>query len=168
VNLAEFYDRAYRNTPDIAGHLPGFIAEVIDRAAAQVIEVGVGAGNSSAAWLTGLAQTGGRLWSVDIEPTPAAWELQDICPEWTYVVGDSIACEPFAPHGADILFIDSLHTFEQTLAELEVYVPHVKPGGVVLLHDTGTHPPVAQAITAFCGVQWSNLDHTSGLGRIDL
>ena len=168
MTLGEFYRRAYANTPDIAGHLPGFVAEVLTRDAQQVIEVGVGNGNSSAAWLFGLAGTGGHLWSVDIEPTAAAFELQGICPDWTYVIGDSLACADLAPQGADILFIDSLHTYDQTLAELEVYVPHVKPGGVVLLHDTVTHPPVAAALVAFCGDGWTNITHTSGLGRIDL
>jgi len=166
MTLDEFYLRA-RGASEIAGHYPLFHAEVRERHAQTVIEVGVGAGNSSAAWLTALAHTGGRLWSVDIEPTDRAWELKDLCPEWVYVVGDSLACEPFAPYDADILFIDSLHSFDQTLAELEMYVPHVKAGSVVLCHDTHTHPTVAEALNEF-GLAWTDIPHTSGLGRIDL
>ncbi len=36
---------------------------------------------------------------------------------------------------ADILFIDTDHTYETTALEFELWRPHVKPGGVILFDD---------------------------------
>ena len=68
---------------------------------------------------------------------------------------------------------------DHTLAELRKYVPLVKPGGVVYLHDTkleapelvGPQPPfpVARALDDFCGETgrtWAELGAQYGLGKI--
>ena len=80
------------------------------------------------------------------------------------------------PKKADVVFMDTSHTFEQQLAELRAYVPRVKPGGTVLVHDTQCVPldnfesdsfiakpqaegPVTDALDAFCeesGLSWVN------------
>lgn len=41
----------------------------------------------------------------------------------------------------DLLFIDTLHTLDHTLKELEVWGPRVRSGGAILLHDTGNEDP---------------------------
>ena len=40
-----------------------------------------------------------------------------------------------------MLFIDTSHAYEHTLAELRKFVPLVAPGGTVLLHDTRLEVP---------------------------
>lgn len=37
----------------------------------------------------------------------------------------------------DVLFIDGDHSFEGVTRDVEAWVPHVKPGGLVMFHDTG-------------------------------
>ena len=101
---------------------------------------------------------------------------------WTLTVGDDLdpvvaAAQPLA---VDVLFIDTSHTYDQTAAELRLYVPRVRPGGVVLLHDVeveapeaappgGPPFPVARALDAFCaetGREWEARTGSYGLGII--
>jgi len=37
----------------------------------------------------------------------------------------------------DVLFIDGDHSYEGVVRDVEAWVPHVKPGGLVMFHDTG-------------------------------
>ena len=66
---------------------------------------------------------------------------------------------------------------EPTLAELRAYVPKVRPGGVVLMHDTDTPgtdiawPDVPRALDDFCeeaGLSWLNHRGWNGLGVIEV
>jgi predicted O-methyltransferase YrrM len=60
------------------------------------------------------------------------------------VVSDS--CSPLLPSAArdyfgapiSLVFIDSSHQYDQTLAELSLWYPQLKQGGLVFLHDTST------------------------------
>lgn len=161
MTLAEFYQQSIASTPDISDHLPLFVEWADGK---TVIEVGVGSGNSSSAWLHG----GATLWSVDHVPMPRALELAAMVPEWEYHVGGSVECAPCAPWNVDILFIDSGHDYDLTLTELHAYAPHVRPGGKILLHDTVTWQPVVDAIDDFVGErEWRNDRVGSGLGIIE-
>lgn len=164
MTLEEFYAGSCQ-VGDIGGWLDHFRQLAAGK---TIIEVGVGNANSSSAWLIGNPKS---LWSVDLVPMPRAYELKKIVPSWSYNEGDSVRREPHAPYDVDILFIDSEHSFDTTLAELRAYSPHVRPGGLILLHDTGDHQPgVKQAIEAFCaetGRSWSNSTACYGLGTIE-
>ena len=155
---------------------------------AQVVELGVRGGNSTSALLSAVQQVGGHLWSCDIEPPgrggdwdfPPEWNE---VPEWTFICGDSVGDTVIAqmPKEIDVLFEDTSHTFEQTLAEMEAYMPLVRPGGVALFHDTQCilGPPggreflptpqvegeVARAMDDYCakhGLSWANRHSEEG------
>lgn len=49
--------------------------------------------------------------------------------------GHSVSLAEKISDGIDILFIDTDHTYDTTTKELSLYVPKVKPGGVVLMDD---------------------------------
>jgi predicted O-methyltransferase YrrM len=49
--------------------------------------------------------------------------------------------------GIDVLFIDGDHSFEGVTADIRAWVPHVKPGGLVLFHDSDL-PDVRRGIDA--------------------
>jgi SAM-dependent methyltransferase len=51
----------------------------------------------------------------------------------------------FGASGLDIAFVDGLHTYGQTLRDIERCLAHLRPGGVVLVHDCS--PPSAAAAT---------------------
>lgn len=198
LSIDEIYQQRRSVWSDIVDHLPTLHAAVIDSNAQTVVELGVRSGNSTTALLAAVARTGGHLWSVDIRLMPSASYdalRRAADDQWTFILGDdmtvadqidtgSVDCttirdaEPrTVPLPIDVLFIDSSHHYEHTLAELRLYGPRAD---VILLHDTELeHPdgapstdppfPVKRAIEAYCaetGRPWTNATHCYGLGTI--
>lgn len=167
---------------DIQGHLRTLHTTVLQYPQATVLELGTRWATSTAAFLAAAELVDGHVWSVDINhPTYPEWWHQTGL--WTLTVGDDM--DPVIafdqPAQVDVLFIDTSHAYDHTLAEVRLYVPKVKPGGVVLLHDTeleapelvGVQPPfpVAKALDAYCaeaGLSWVNHTGSYGLGVIDI
>lgn len=54
----------------------------------------------------------------------------------TVLRGHSSKMYKEVPDALDFLFIDGDHSCEQTLQDLKHYYPKLKPGGVLLMHDT--------------------------------
>ena len=147
----------------------------------SILELGVRWGTSTAMFLAAAEQAGGHLWSVDIATTPEleqVWERWETSGHWTFILGNDMEID-WAGAGWDVLFIDTSHAYDHTLAELRKYVPLVKPGGVVFLHDTKLEAPelvgptlpypVARALDTFCaetGREWVELGAQYGLGKI--
>ena len=158
MNLAERYAEACATPSDIYLHLPRFV-ELVERLDARhVIELGSRSGVSTVAWLYALERNGGRLTSVDLDEAPqiGTWG------HWEHIRGDD--CDPevvarLAP--AEIVFIDTSHHYGHTVRELDIYRALVKPGGVLVLHDTELAMPfesplrdgvfpVKRAVREFC------------------
>lgn len=170
MGIHEDYRDRLATWSDIQDHLPFLHEAALSYPACQVIELGVRGGRSTSALLSAAERVGGHLWSCDINSpqVPPAWRES---PHWTFTLGRSLGRSVLAamPAQADVVLIDSSHEFDQTLAELQEYVPRVRPGGVVLLHDTQFLPPstslpepggpVTEAIHAFSvqtGRTWEN------------
>lgn len=92
------------------------------------------------------------LWSVDLDPESAA-----VFPDhaqWCFVLADSRDERPVVDAGLpaelDVLFIDTIHTYEQVRDELAVWGDRVVAGGVILFHDTDSYPPIRRAISEWC------------------
>jgi predicted O-methyltransferase YrrM len=140
-----------------------------------VIELGVRAGNSTCALLAGMEHGGGRLWSVDIAP-PQVSDVIAGCPWWNFLQADDLGTKAreFCPAAADLLFIDTSHNYLDTVAELTAYAPRVRPGGVVLVHDThnpADWPDVPRALDDWCsgsGLDWYGHQAWPGLGVIEI
>ena len=141
---------------------------------ARIIELGVRGGNSTSAFLAGTEHSGGEVWSVDIaEPdVPEYWRA---LPNWHLLVADDQSQEAvaFCPDNVDVLFIDTSHYYEHTLTELRLYAGKVRPGGVVLLHDTDKRewPDVSRALNDFCGaagLDWYEHPFWHGLGVLEV
>ena len=151
-------------------HLPG----------ARIIELGTRSGNSTCAFLAGIAHADddGQLWSIDVAPMDVPHDWHKLA-YWDSLVADDLSEEAlgFAPHVADVLFIDTSHTYQHTLDELRLYLPRVRPGGVCLLHDTDTpgtgpaFPDMPRALDDFCAAEnitWYNHPGWNGLGVIEV
>jgi hypothetical protein len=174
---------------DIQGHLPALRDAVRRFPGATVAELGTRTGQSTSALLVGASAVGGHVWSVDPGPieVPPTWRGPDS--SWSFLAADDMSDEAaeFVPDEIDVLFIDTSHFYDHTLAELQRYVPRVRPGGVVLCHDTELsseqmagylgHPvdgpefPVAAALDEFCadtGRKWTNAPGSFGLGTIEI
>lgn len=195
-SIDEMYRERCSVWSDIVEHLPVLHDTVVDSGAQTVVELGVRTGNSTAALLAGVVETGGHLWSVDIRLMPQAnfHPLKRAAgSSWSFIIGDDLAVadqvghqvdittvgevEPsYVPGGIDVLFIDSSHHYDNTLAELRLYGPR---STTILLHDTELeHPdgapaepafPVKTAVEEWCaetGRPWRNLTNCYGLGII--
>jgi len=179
-NLAAEYARLCATPSDIHLHLPRFVAMVEEMDAQRVLELGTRTGVSTVAWLHGLASTGGHLTSVDIDERPPIGEHD----RWEFIQGDDTdpaIVARLGEHAYDIVFIDTSHLYEHTLSELYLYRWLVRPGGLIVLHDTELPRPegaplrpaypVKTAVTEFCdaeGYEWINIAECWGLGVIRL
>jgi predicted O-methyltransferase YrrM len=135
--LQQEYDVRRSVWSDIVDHMPTLYDVVLHYPNAVVQELGTRTGNSTCSLLLAAEQVDGHVWSVDIEyPIVPPWWVNT--GRWTVTVGDDLDPVVFdaQPAEVDVLFIDTSHTYDQTAAELRLYVPRVRPGGTVLLHDT--------------------------------
>jgi cephalosporin hydroxylase len=152
------------------------VALVEETNARHVIELGTRSGVSTVAWLHGLASTGGRLTSVDIDARPDI----GVYAHWKFIQGNDLDPDVLVRlDPADIVFIDTSHLYEHTLAELNVYRWLARR--YIVCHDTElaqpegapAHPryPVRTAVEEFCaaeGLSWTNHPHCWGLGIIEV
>lgn len=120
---------------DIGEHLE-YIHDVAVGCNAQIIvELGPARGISTSALLAAAEITGGTVWSCDIVDHTVFPEVLHH-PLWTYVIANDLDVVDDCPRPIDLLFIDSEHTYDQTLAEMRAYIPLVRSGGYVIMHDT--------------------------------
>ena len=102
------------------------------------VELGVSGGGGSL--YLALGNPDGKVVGVDY-----AWDhpervnfILDNFPNYTFVKGDSIEYAPaiYESYGKiDILFIDTTHTYKQTLAEYNAYKPFLSDRAIVCLDD---------------------------------
>lgn len=194
--IADLYRELCKAPSDINEHLPAFghfVAEVgqdfrgrapdAHFGACKVIELGVRHGVSTIAWLHALSSVeGGHLWSVDrsFPGDDAPIRQVNVQPDrWTFVLGDDLGKHTLEalPDLVDIVFIDTAHTLAHTYRELCTYGLRVRPGGVILLHDTlenavETGYPVRTAIDRFVSLHslppWTHRPWNNGLGIIQI
>lgn len=176
MSFAEEYEcRRDGDWTDIQDHLPFLYDTVRSYEAPVVVELGTRSGESTCAFLAALEALGaGHLYSVDLtEPqVPAEWLTS---PLWSFHQGNDLDLQAVLPDVIDVLFIDTSHTYEQTLAELRAFEPRVAPGGVVLCHDTqwdegdvslpAPGGPVTAALDTYCretGLKWVNRHSSTG------
>lgn len=100
-----------------------------------VVELGVREGISTAALLAAVNDSGGHLYSVDIDACPEARKLHGGEPNWIFIRGDDMEVVKGWNKPIDHLFIDTRHTFDHTLNELREWGKWVKLGGIITLHD---------------------------------
>lgn len=126
-DLEQLYRRHVAANSAISPHLPRLreLAESLD----TVVEFGVKRGASSTALLLGAK----RVVSFDVVATPEAHALQAVAGDrWQYRLEDSRQAD--IPD-CDLMFIDSLHTFDQVDAECR----HAdKARRFMVFHDVST------------------------------
>lgn len=135
--LYEIYETRRDQWSDIQNHLPRLYD--FGRCGGRIVELGTRSGNSTAAFLAGLihAPSPSHLWSIDVVDVPGdpAWWRSGL---WTFIKGDDLALRDYVPAEISVLFIDTLHHYDQTLAELRLYGPRSE---IIVLHDTDLETP---------------------------
>lgn len=111
--------------------------------AKRVLEVGVWKGYTHLWLLEGV--DGGEVVGIDIQ------DHRSDCVKGlngsTFMLGDSREVIPqLATEGFDMAFLDSDHSYEHTLKELELLIPKILPGGVVCCHDAMSFKEVSWAV----------------------
>jgi hypothetical protein len=115
-----------------------------------VLEIGARWGNSARIVANAMEENGVGQ-AVGIDPEPAAFRTPE-----RELHGRYRLLRGYSPHAipeavallggpVDFAFIDALHVYDAVLADLEGVLPHMTPGGHVLLHDS-FHPGVDAAI----------------------
>lgn len=140
---------------DIHQHLQALHDLVVDEDAIVVVELGTAMGRSATAFLAGLEKvTGdGMLWTVDIERNAELFPWVRDHPHALLNVANDLDVVDECPKPIDLLFIDSAHEHDHTLAEMVAYVPLVRSGGWVVMHDTELCYSVHSAITDYMEVE---------------
>jgi O-methyltransferase len=138
------------NCVDIGEHLTMLAILVIEFGLKEIVEIGTREGNSTIALLEAAKTIGGHLFSVDVEPCRAARERVEafgFAKSWTFKQHNALALtDADIPHPIDLLFIDTFHLYSQTLAELRKFLPLVRSGGWIVLHDSVSFPGVSKAV----------------------
>lgn len=185
VTLQSAYLDRLSRWSDIREYLPFLHEQARSRPGVRILELGSRRGNSTLAFLAGAKESGGHVWSCDVTDVardPAGMLPWRAHPLWTFTCGSDmdVTAQSLLPARCDVLFIDTSHEYEHTLAELRAYMPRVAPGGIALFHDTniydwpgygwtGDVPPVQQALDEYCaeaGITWENMPGEYGLGII--
>lgn len=176
MTLDEAYVLVHSRWTDLQAVIPTIEYHLEKTRARTVIELGVRTGVSTVVFLHALRErfhdavgARGTVYSIDTEwPVgPFMPMLNEIAASkglgaWKFIHGDDLdpKVRTQLPNEADIVFIDTSHEYVQTMDELDAYLPLVKQGGRVLLHDallkhapSDPEPPdypVRQAMEDFC------------------
>jgi predicted O-methyltransferase YrrM len=167
-------DEVYRNhrylsVPQADGRLLRILVESIG--AKHVVELGTSTGYSGLWILLGLAKTGGRLTSYEIdrgrhEMARSNFEKAGVLARATLVLGDAHAEAAKLKESIDLLFIDA--DKEGYPDYLQKLGPLVRAGGLITAHNMASPPPdprYVEAVTVDPGYETVFLNmHDAGLG----
>lgn len=168
--LADVYrNHRYLSVPEEDGRLLRVLAE--SGGARQVVEVGTSTGYSGLWLLLGLARTGGRLSTFEIDRgrhdmARSNFERAGFAKQATLVLGDAHAEVRKLKGPVDLVFLDA--DKEGYLDYLRVLLPLVRPGGLVVAHNMASPPPdpaYVKAITNDPALETVFLNmHDAGVG----
>lgn len=132
MTIEQLYNRECNTITDINEHL--YVLKTASEQFKHITEFGVRTGASTTAFLAGKPT---KLISYDISKHSNVNILEDMAKEenidFTFQTGDTrkITIEP-----TEVLFIDTLHTYEQL--KIELYLHHDKVSKHIIMHDTNT------------------------------
>jgi predicted O-methyltransferase YrrM len=151
----------------IVDHLGTLFFHTISVQAQFVVELGTRGGESTRAFLAAVSMTGGRVLSIDINDCGGIELPEKMQRRWQFVKADDIA---FGRHefaqwcnnegqspAIDVLFIDTSHLYEHTVQEIETWQGFVRPGGLMIFHDTNMGEGVfRRRDNSICNLGWNN------------
>jgi hypothetical protein len=158
--LTERYSRLCEDLEsDIYAHLP--VLRALARECRHVTEFGVRAGASTTAFLHAAPA---RLVCYDIQEHPDAAVLNSMAPAGTEFVFHKQDVLTAEIEPTDLLFIDTLHTYDQLRTELCRHASKVRR--YIVLHDTGTFGTLGE-LSGSRGL-WPAIDEFTRLGDFQI
>lgn len=123
---------------DISAHLP--FLEYLATNCKHITEFGTRGCFSTSAFLSGSSCTGkvksyDLHWNKDIDYLYSLNEEKKLPCKWFFEQGDTLKVKPIEE--TDLLFIDTLHTYEQVIGELNRHAGNVKK--YLVFHDTSIY-----------------------------
>jgi predicted O-methyltransferase YrrM len=116
-----------------------------------IINIGACFGTSALAMLE--ERRDAFIFSVDVLPSPA--ETENLHRAGLFELNRLVRClgrsqdiGRYWPGPADMVYIDGSHAYKDVIADINVWLPRIKPGGVILFHDynKGNCPGVKPAV----------------------
>lgn len=152
-------------------HMPTLYLLCLLKKPKTILELGCRTGNTALPLLYAAHQYGGHVYSVDIETWPEIKnflvDVKELSDSWTFIESDDLKLEWNQP--ISFLYIDTSHTYEQTLKELQKYEPFLQSGGIITLHDICDNE-VSRAISDYFksrkDIQYIRYFNNCGLGVI--
>jgi cephalosporin hydroxylase len=126
---------------DISSHLETIFLEALRATPRLIVELGVRTGESTLVFVKVARRCGATLVSVDIDPCSSVCKYD----KWHFVQEDDVrfgqrfadwCLEHDVSPKIDVLFIDTSHLYQHTLAEIDAWFPHLGAQAVVFFHDT--------------------------------
>lgn len=149
----------------LSGHLATLFWECMRSRPDLVVEVGVRSGESTEVFCRAAEHYNGTVVSVDIAPPLRLFDY----PKWVFyqerseelgrrfeAVQRDLGLGPI-----DVLFLDSSHLYDETVVELEAWLPHLSPTALLICHDTA----MGSRFRATDGTLRSGWDNKRGVSR---
>lgn len=176
--LTELLLRHHADDTGFCRHYMTLYSIILGMESKNVFEFG--SGFSSKAILVALDQTDGKLISCDsrpLEQTSKTYDhtkLGDLFLRWRYIQKKSKeALKDIEGEIFDVVLHDGSHTWREVAEDLQTIVPHMKKGGILMVHDTA-HPTdnyqldkaidVIDASRSECGYEVERLTLPYGYG----
>jgi predicted O-methyltransferase YrrM len=132
-NVKDTY--ALHTSPDFWSDIGHYLPYMREHAKGTIFEIGVRTGASTSAFLLGVEENGGQVYSVDITNCSSLFLGH---PNWSFLQTDSKNTKTvleFVPSTVDVLFIDGDHSKEGYMHDLYTYSELVRSGGIIISHD---------------------------------
>lgn len=147
---------------DISDHLSELFFDVVNAQPKLIVELGTRGGESTRVLLSAADVLDARVLSIDIVECSRIDLPAGQAARWTFVQADDVAfgIEKFTgwckqqdlPPVADVIFLDTSHLYDHTVAELDAWLPHLKVGAPLILHDTNMRPWMYRRLNNGLGV----------------
>lgn len=129
---------------DISSHLPTLFCIGIEKNPKIIVECGVRGGESTQAFREIIQHTHANIIGIDITPNCAA--AYSNIPNSLFLCmndldfGNYYENSTFKDSKIDMVFIDTSHLYEHTLAEIKLFDPMLSNGGLIIFHDSNVTP----------------------------
>ena len=153
-------------TTDISDHLVTVFSDIVAAQPKLIVELGTRGGESTKTILAAASHSGAAVLSIDIHDCSGVDIPDEIKRNWTFIQADDVHfektkfcewCAGRALHPIiDVLFIDTSHLYEHTVAEIKAWEPYVSANGLMILHDTNLKKLSRTHTNAILNLGWEN------------